>query len=359
MPERQQQRPERQHLLMHGVLQRAIREYGTNSSIPRIIRRLFYDRPGLFGPVALQLLRSEPDSPGRRFVTVLLLNNGEVIARLTDPNQFARPDTMFYMRRFMETDPYIDVRLARQLPGRDSSISSAELPSAVRVLDVLDEISPGRRLIPVLGYLTRYPDSLVAGKATMLIARRICNASWIRRHMDSGDPRIRANVVEGLWGLEAPYVRSTNLDAIYDHHNRVVGNALLGLHLMRDPVVERKVQHMTRDDRVAFRSTAAWLLGRIGEPESARQLHGLLKDDSFAVRRSALRALLAMRKSGPEPLKALDSRDAREVQAQIAAPPELLPAPEPSVPLETPAPVAPETSRVDLRLDGSSFRIRR
>jgi hypothetical protein len=349
MPPPDRRRPEREQLLMHGLLLRAIRQYGANSAIPRIIRRLFYDRPFLFIPAALDLVRTEPDSPGRRFVTVLLLNSTDVVARLTNPSEHSRPDSMFYMRRFMETDPYMDVRLARQLPGRDGAIADEELPAAVRVLDVLDEISPGRRLIPVLGYLTRYPDSLVAGKAAMLIARRICNASWIQRHMGSADSRIRANVVEGLWGVDAPYVRPTHLDAVHDPNNRVVGNAVLGLHIAGDAGIDRRIQNMARDSRIAFRSTAAWLCGKIGERESVQQLQRLLKDDSFAVRRSALRSLLVLRKTSDAPVKALDTREAKEVREETAAAPEM-----PATPLM----VVPEPASVDLRLDGSTYRLR-
>jgi hypothetical protein len=53
--------------------------------------------------------------------------------------------------------------------------------------------------------------------------------------LESQDPRIRANVVEQPWGVDAPFARKCMREALNDENNRVAGNALLGLHLLREP----------------------------------------------------------------------------------------------------------------------------
>jgi hypothetical protein len=249
----------------------------------------------------------------------------------------------------METDPLVDVRLAKQLPGRYRAIEESELAATVRVLDVLDEISPGRRLVPVLGYLTHHPDHRIAGKATMLVARRVTNADWIRRHIAVGDPRIRANVLEGLWGLDTPYARQTCVESLEDGNNRVVGNAVVGLHLLREKGLDHRMIRMSLDARIGFRCTAAWLLGKIGGEEFFEQLKRLIRDDSPAVRRTALHSMLVISREAKAVMAAAGPPQPEEAQGGASRVPDS----------DVEAPVPPVTPPLPvLRLDGSSYRLR-
>ena len=333
--------------LMHGFVKRAVDEFGSNMAAPRIMRGLSRDQPWLFYSAAMHLMKSEADSLGRRYATVLLLSNPEVIARLTDPGELTRNDTTFVFKCFMDTDRLIDVKLARHLPGRYGEIRALDLDASARMLDILDQISPGRRLIPIMGYLTQHPDTNIAAKAALLIARRIRNAEWVRRHVNVKDARIRANVVEGLWGADAPYAKSTYEDCLEDENNRVVGNAMVGLYLLGEDSVGRRIARMADDYRVPFRWTSAWVMGQIGNPENVPLLQRLITDDSPGVRGAALKGLFAIRRVAaartpvaPEPAVEIGTEDQAEIETEGSGS------------------VHTELRQQGLMLDGTSFRFR-
>ena len=209
------------------------------------------------------------------------------------------------------------------------------------MLDMLDQISPGRRLIPILGYLAQHPDPTIAAKAALLVSRRIRNPDWVKRHVNAKDPRIRANVVEGLWGADTSYVRPTYEDCLRDDNNRVVGNALVGMHLMGEHGLERRVISMAGDCRIPFRWTAAWVMGQVGKPENIPLLQKLMHDDAPGVRGAALRGLFAIRRmTTPKPA----AQAAEEADSRVL------------MDVDEPAPQA--TPHKSLMLDGNSYRYR-
>src|SRR5947209_20456330 len=107
-----------QECLMLGFLQRAVNEFNSNVAAPGIMRRLANERPGIFFIAAVRLLRDAAETPARRHLAGLLLNQPEAIARLMDLRQFTRLDTALLFKRLMEVDQMLDVRVARELPGR-------------------------------------------------------------------------------------------------------------------------------------------------------------------------------------------------------------------------------------------------
>jgi hypothetical protein len=155
-------------LLMHGFLERAIIEFRSNMSASRIMRRLATDHPDLFFVAAAHLLKELPNCPGLHYLGTLLLSRPDFIRSLADPRYFSRIETASLFKRLMDIDRMLDLKLARQLPGRYGELRALDLTASAHMLDLLDQISPGRRLIPIMGYLTHHPDSLIAAKATLL-----------------------------------------------------------------------------------------------------------------------------------------------------------------------------------------------
>ena len=145
-----------------------------------------------------------------------------------------------------------------------------------------------------LSRLVRHPDKRIASKAALLLGRRVRNPLWVERHMSAEDARLRANVVEALWGTDSAFARQTLHGCLGDDSNRVVGNALVGLHLLGDPSVDSTVRRMLQDRRAPFRWTAAWVMGRIGSEAFRKPLEGALADPNHQVRGAARRALRAM-----------------------------------------------------------------
>jgi hypothetical protein len=119
------------------------------------------------------------------------------------------------------------------------------------------------------------------------MGRRIQNSHWVERHASSEDPRKRASVVEALWGHRSAWSRQTMWKAVRDENNRVVGNALVGLHFLGDSRVGDLVRCMLQDTRVPFRYTAAWVMGKMGDLEFLEPLRAALADPDQQVRQAA------------------------------------------------------------------------
>jgi hypothetical protein len=251
---------------------------------------------------AVSLLLSEGTSPGWRHLGALLAGSPGFIVKLTDPRHFSRTQMVELCKRLMETDPLLDVRLAHQLPGYHNDGPELKPEVVVAVLDILDQISPRERLVLVLTHLTRHKDPRIASRAALLLGRRVSNPRWVECHLADPDDRLRANVVEGLWGVDSWSAREALEECLRDGNNRVVGNALVGLQRLGDPKVPESLKRMLQDKRPGFRSTAAWAMGTIGALEFEAPLKAALDDADEGVRKSVRRALEALQRSRREPV---------------------------------------------------------
>jgi HEAT repeats len=300
-----------------------------NSPEKRTIRHALRDAaersPERFFWAGLAMLESETDSAERHRLYTELLECPEFLKELANPDRFDRKQFLGVCRWLKDSvDDFLDLRLARLTPGRHDDEHGLAPEVVLRILEVLHAISSGPRLVQVIGHLARHPHEQIASKATLLLGHRLRSEPWLRSHFQSGDPRVRASVVEGLWGVETPYARRCFLDSLEDVNNRVVGNALFGLYLLGDPAVDQRIERMLRDSRPAFRRTAAWLLGRIGNPESAEALRQAEQDEDAGVRETASQALAALPK--PEIVEAKPAEVEAGIQPVDIKPVEATPA---------------------------------
>lgn len=370
------------HAHMLDFLKRALEEFELNSRIPRLVRELANRRPLLFVHVSISLLCTERESPGRRYLAAVLLSTPLCMTCLSDPKAFTRQQAVQAARALLSSDHEFDVRLAREMPGRYGELGRLNGTSAARGLDILDEVSDGRRLVPILLHLVDHPDTSLASKATLTVGRRISNPNWIERRMATEDPRMRANLVECLWGIDCPSSRRILDHNLHDENNRVVGNAVVGLHALGDPSVRSKIGTMATSFKPLFRSSAAWAMGHLGKPEFRDNLKSLVRDDSTVVRKAALRALMNIHQlqhtievitappQAPQPIEAVGPIPMlpRFTPAPIKAPepiqavtPVLLPGDLPDVGSEGVSGAVPneaELASIGPRLDGSSFSVR-
>ena len=317
-----------------------------------VVRDAFKANPENFFQAGFGLLQTTPPSSERLKIFAGILDRPEFLLQLIRPGRYSLRELTRTCRRFAAIDRRLDLRLAGLLPGRWEDVYSLSNEVIIRVLHVLDEISTGPRLIPILGHLTTHEHPAVAETATLLIGRRVRNWGWTQRRLESGGPEVRAGVVEGLWGVDTPQARRTMRNCLQDASERVVGKALFGLHLLQEDDVQPLVQRMAEDDRPAFRATAAWLAGRIDQPEYDPILERARVDSSPAVRLAAKEAMAARRQEAavkPKP------KPAEVPPTQAVAPPEPKPATEPK-PAE-PKP-KPRKRELHLRLDGTSTTTR-
>ena len=298
--------------LVNDYLARAIEEFDTNRLAAQLMRRLAHEYPGCFLKAAMQHLSSGGASNALRHLAVLLLHEDSSLEGLTDPEVGSREKAVNLFKRFLDIDPSFDVRLARKLPDRRGAnwAEALDPPRSTRALDILDQTSLGRRLLPVIGHLVDHSNNRIAAKATLFVGRRVQNPSWTAKQLTQPDPRVRANAVEALWGVDSPAAASILEDCRGDRTPRVVGNSLLGLHLLGRMEIDRRVIDMSNAGKHEMRLTSAWLLGRMGGQDCIDCLTRLLKDDHPQVRSRALWSLLEIRRAQAKSPEAIAARAA-------------------------------------------------
>ncbi len=337
--------------LVDAYLARAIGEFDTNHLSTRLIRRLAEEFPGLFLTAAIHHLSSTQQSNALRYLTTVAIRQEAMFEYLTSPEASSRDHAVNLFRRFLEIDPSFDVKLAERLPNRRESNLCDALDSAhsTRALDILDQTSRGRRLLPILGHLPGYRDTRISAKATLFVGRRIQNPSWTKKQLTQPDQRVRANAVESLWGLNSPAAVNLMEDCAEDRNNRVLGNSLLGLHILGRREAERRALDISTAGKFEVRATAAWILGKMSGEECLRRLTELVRDDHPQVRGTALRSLLEIRRAQSRTPEAIAAKAAKaDAEAKAAAVEKALQA------------FTPETVEqpFDLRLDGAAFQVR-
>jgi hypothetical protein len=287
---------------MERALAVVLDRFGLTDTAPEMLQGLAEKDPYLFFTAGIARLGLEGGPPGHRRRSLRLFDAPAFLLELVRSHYFNDGELKGFCARYVREDSLLDVKLARLMPGRRSDSYHLETEFILRILNVLDEISPGPRLLMIIGHLTTYAEQRVASKAALLVGRRLQSHEWVERHLSSPDPRIRANVVEALWGANSALAARTLRKCLQDENNRVQGNAIIGLHMLGDQDVNWRIRQLTKDMRPAYRQTAAWVIGRVKDPEFTPLLEGLLVDLDERVRQSAENALERLR--GTEPAAA-------------------------------------------------------
>ena len=350
--------------IVRSYLERALDGSSPSLLSLRLVQRFASETPDLFRNAALTLVESEEDSAALRFMIVKLLSQPHLMELLSDPARFGKSASIRLFRLLMQHDRALDVRLAQCLPDRHGVSEMLNLGACQRALDVLDEVSKGRRIVPILGHLVDHPIPLLSSKATLIVGRRVQSVSWAKRLLTQDrSPRDRANIVQGLWGLDTPEARSLMWEYSADKDNRVMGNAVFGLHVAGEHKAEDYVRRMAHREEPEFRWTSAWLMAKIGSDEHVDLLKQMIKDENHGVRRAALKALVGIRQV--QVRKEAEEERMRIVKETVQAPrvepqplasgvetwPELAPDPQPEL-------EGTDKPDLSLRLDGEAFSFR-
>jgi hypothetical protein len=248
------------------------------------------DRDG-FARASLPLLQSGRDTPGYQRLLKMLARSDQFVSQLCDPDSFSKEESIELAREIVRMEPQLDTRLVQWLPGRNAPLSDpANSATAERVLELLEVVSSGARIVPKLAPLLRDANPRLRAKAALLIGRRVGNSSLAESCLRQQDPRVRANAIESLWGGTASSAGSVLQVAAKDTNNRVAGNALLGLYQLQDPNAVGQILAMAADPRRLFRATAAWTMGQTSDPRFLPSLNKLARDLYASVRKNATKS---------------------------------------------------------------------
>jgi HEAT repeat protein len=208
-----------------------------------------------------------------------------------------------------------------------------DVQRALRTMKIVSALQVSMHIQPLLLKLMRFTHPQLRSKATLLFCQLNRNPQWAERKLSDEDGRIRANIIEGLWGVAE--ARDVLCEALRDGNHRVAANALIGLyHLDGIAAVAAPLEAMGSSLKFLYRSTAAFAMGQTADPHFLPLLTEMAKDPNVKVRGMALRALVRIRKRAAEQQRAAVAAEAEpqqpEVQVEV-----------PSEPVEATVPAAP------------------
>ena len=255
------------------------------------IEELLGDDPDLFCRGALEVLRTQEQSRGLRFLVGLLVAN-DLLEPLLCEGSLQVEQAAAAVRMAIQLDPMVEIGLARHLvEGVTAGTRPLLAANASRLLDILARVSDGTRILPSLSRLLHSTDAGLRSKAALIMGRSNRSATWVQSRMGDADPRLRANAVEGLWGVQTEEARDLMLAALRDANNRVVGNALYGLYAVGESASLVETIKLAGHPDAVFRATAAWVMGETGDPRFREPVAQLLRDPHPMVRSRALRSV--------------------------------------------------------------------
>ncbi len=264
----------------------------------REMRRLLDTDRKQFRDAAIALLKRKESPAGQQYALTLLVTNNLISERLADPSGFDLSEAIEVARRIQTTiDSFLDVKLVRSLvPSGNAPAAITEPDSILRVLEIVGAISDGSRVMTLLTQLFQHSNTRVRAKVSLLIGRINRNAQWVEKRMAEEDPRVRANAVESLWGMDTPEARDIFTSAITDPDNRVAGNGAVGLYRCNDLMGAEALVEMLEREEPKHRATAAWAMGHIADPRFLPCLSQRITEIEPSVRQNVFRSIANIRK---------------------------------------------------------------
>ena len=285
---------------VRAALGNMVRNFEADPSASRIqIRDLLDNDREVFYCTAIDILKASVETRGAQYLVSLLVANGMLLRALCDP-EVSREEAMALGRAARRVDPMVDVMLSRSLA--DSAVGSAvQIADPGRLMDILCEIADAGHIMPSLMRMMRHPNTYLRSKAVKMIGRGSLSAKWVMGRLSESDPRVRANAIESLWGVDTPEARTLLTFATNDGNNRVAGNAMLGLYYLGDSSALLEVIKLAAHDSAAFRASAAWVMGESGDPRFIEPLRRLLSEPDAVVRKKAFGALAQIKTASAQP----------------------------------------------------------
>jgi hypothetical protein len=146
-----------------------------------------------------------------------------------------------------------------------------------------DEPIPIAKLVQ----LFRSSDPRIRSKVARLVGKYSQYQGFVARRLQEHDPRVRANAIESLWGVDTPVARRSLENAVSDSNHRARINAIYGLYLLGNPSSVRLLLKQAKHVSPSFRVAAAWGMGQTADPRFSDAVKEMTSDPDESVRRVA------------------------------------------------------------------------
>ncbi len=146
--------------------------------------------------------------------------------------------------------------------------------------------------IPIakLVQLFRTSDPRIRSKVARMVGRYSQYQSFVARRLQEDDPRVRANAIESLWGVDTEVARRFLETAVADAHHRARANAIYGLYLLGNPSSIPLLVKQSNHPSPLFRAAALWVVTQTADPRFLGLANALSADSDESVRRNAATA---------------------------------------------------------------------
>ena len=177
---------------------------------------------------------------------------------------------------------------ATQRLGR--KIISGDIPSKMRGLQIIEELSCAQDLREVVSAMTSHDDPRIRSKAVLLLAQLVSPPPGVLvdRALGDTDPRVRSNAIEVL-----EYQRQSDYVPLLTQRSRASfarerANAIKALGSMKVTLAAPALQAMLRDRRADHRVSALWAMKELGMWNLLADVADLARSDAnLRVRRYA------------------------------------------------------------------------
>jgi len=234
---------------------------------------------------ALQALGRRADTAETRGLAQTLVSAHPYHTQLIDADVLTRQEAIAAAAILAQVDMKFSGRLTEAADGAGAS------QSVMRAFEIVEGLRRHNVVVGWLRRMTAHPDAYVRSKAVSLMCEANSNPALVAKHLDSPDPRVRANAVEALWRVDNLVAKVTLERAARDAHHRVAVNALFGLYLVRTAGAVDRMIEVAAHPSPQFRAAIAWAMGETRDAVFQEHLDRLTRDEVTAVRTAAEAAL--------------------------------------------------------------------
>lgn len=277
----------------------------TGPATLRLLRELVNENRAEFLKASPAVLRSMDDPQRLQMYISILASQDLLLPALLDTLTLTDEDAVRYAQVASRIDATLNVKLAKELmEQRDGKSAGDSDLSITRLMEIAANTVDLNSLMPILTQYSRHSSARVRSKATLLIGRVNRNPEWAKQHLADPDPRVRANTVESLWGIDSPAIRLLLREAARDRNNRVAGNAMLGLMRLGDTQAIPLIRDMALNGSETMQLTALWTIGESQDPRFIPLLGKMLRTANTRLRPRIFRALSQVKKRRDEAVAA-------------------------------------------------------